>query len=207
MRQNWLSNRIFRFFDVIVDHCCFAWNTLIDQPWKIMSFARRDCAVVGDSSRGLVLELSARDEVPAAWTGLAASSTSCAASMSPTTRARELRGRDPVTPEQPRLLDDVARPSQAGVAEFPESLEFDPANPVVMNKLELLNSIYRYCSACRVSLKLGCNSRRLTGVPYAAFTEPAKHQAISYDLALIAHRDWAKRAVPDARCQVSMPRR
>ena len=84
MRQNWLSNRIFRFFDVIVDHCCFAWNTLIDQPWKIMSFARRDCAVVGDSSRGLVLELSARNEGPAAWAGLAANSTSCAASISPT---------------------------------------------------------------------------------------------------------------------------
>ena len=25
--------------------------------------------------------------------------------------------------------------------------------------------------------------------------------------ALIAHRDWAKQAVPDVRCQVSMPRR
>src|SRR6478736_1981309 len=37
MRQNWLSNRIFKSFDDIVDHCCYAWNTLIDQPWKIMS--------------------------------------------------------------------------------------------------------------------------------------------------------------------------
>jgi hypothetical protein len=27
----------------------FAWNTLIDQPWKIMSVARRDWAVVGQS--------------------------------------------------------------------------------------------------------------------------------------------------------------
>ena len=36
MRQNWLSNRIFKSFDDIVDHCCYAWNTLIDQPWKIM---------------------------------------------------------------------------------------------------------------------------------------------------------------------------
>src|SRR5258706_9118989 len=42
MRQNWLSNRIFKSFDDIVDHCCYAWNTLIDQPWKIMSIARRD---------------------------------------------------------------------------------------------------------------------------------------------------------------------
>src|SRR5262249_4090214 len=44
MRQNWLSNRIFKSFDDIVDHCCYAWNTLIDQPWKIMSIARRDWA-------------------------------------------------------------------------------------------------------------------------------------------------------------------
>src|SRR5215472_2221865 len=42
MRQNWLSNRIFKSFDDIVDHCCYAWNTLIDQPWKIMSIARRE---------------------------------------------------------------------------------------------------------------------------------------------------------------------
>ena len=49
MRENWLSNRIFKSFDDIVDHCCYAWNTLIDQPWKIMSIARRDWAVVGQS--------------------------------------------------------------------------------------------------------------------------------------------------------------
>jgi hypothetical protein len=35
--------------DEIVDHCCYAWNTLIDQPWKIMSIARRDWAVAGHS--------------------------------------------------------------------------------------------------------------------------------------------------------------
>jgi hypothetical protein len=29
--QSWLSNRIFKSFDDIVDHCCYAWNTLIDQ--------------------------------------------------------------------------------------------------------------------------------------------------------------------------------
>ena len=49
MRQNWLSNRIFKSFDDIVDHCCYAWNTLIDQPWKIMSIARRNWATVGHS--------------------------------------------------------------------------------------------------------------------------------------------------------------
>jgi hypothetical protein len=47
IRQNWLSNRIFKSFDDIVDHCCYAWNTLTDQPWKIMSIARRDWAAVG----------------------------------------------------------------------------------------------------------------------------------------------------------------
>ena len=49
MRQNWLSNRVFGSFDDIVDHCCFAWNTLRDQPWRIMSIARRDWAAIGQS--------------------------------------------------------------------------------------------------------------------------------------------------------------
>ena len=49
MRANWLSNRIFKSFDEIVDHSYYAWNTLIDQPWKIMSIARRDWAVAGHS--------------------------------------------------------------------------------------------------------------------------------------------------------------
>ena len=49
-RQNWLSNPIFKSFDDIVDHCCYAWNTLIDHPWKIMSIARRDWAAVGHSN-------------------------------------------------------------------------------------------------------------------------------------------------------------
>ncbi len=29
MRDNWLSNRIFKSYDQIVDHCCDAWNKLI----------------------------------------------------------------------------------------------------------------------------------------------------------------------------------
>ena len=49
MRANWLSNRVFKSYDDIVDHCCFAWNTLIDQPWKIMSVARRNWALAGHS--------------------------------------------------------------------------------------------------------------------------------------------------------------
>ena len=37
MRDNWLSNRVFKSYDDIVDHCCEAWNKLVDQPWRIMS--------------------------------------------------------------------------------------------------------------------------------------------------------------------------
>ena len=28
MRDNWLSNRVFKSYDDILDHCCFAWNHL-----------------------------------------------------------------------------------------------------------------------------------------------------------------------------------
>jgi hypothetical protein len=49
MRANWLSNRVFKSYDDIVDHCCYAWNTLVDQPWKIMSIARRDWAAIRQS--------------------------------------------------------------------------------------------------------------------------------------------------------------
>ena len=41
MRDNWLSNRVFASYDDIVDHCCEAWNKLIDQPWRIMSIGMR----------------------------------------------------------------------------------------------------------------------------------------------------------------------
>ena len=44
MRDNWLSNRVFESYEDIVDHCCFAWNKLIDQPWKIMSIGLREWA-------------------------------------------------------------------------------------------------------------------------------------------------------------------
>ena len=57
MRANWLSNRIFKSFDEIVDHCCYAWNTLIDQPWKIMSIARRDWAVAAREVQRSLAEL------------------------------------------------------------------------------------------------------------------------------------------------------
>lgn len=41
LRDNWLSNRVFKSYNDILDHCCFAWNQLIDQPWKIISIGTR----------------------------------------------------------------------------------------------------------------------------------------------------------------------
>jgi hypothetical protein len=35
MRDNWLSNRVFTSYANIVDHCCYAWNKLVDQPCLI----------------------------------------------------------------------------------------------------------------------------------------------------------------------------
>jgi hypothetical protein len=45
MRDNWLSNRVFHSYDAIVDHCCYAWNQLVDQPWRVMSIGLRDWAM------------------------------------------------------------------------------------------------------------------------------------------------------------------
>jgi transposase len=44
MRDNWLSNRVFRGYEDIVAHCCDAWNKLMDQPWRISSIGRRSWA-------------------------------------------------------------------------------------------------------------------------------------------------------------------
>jgi len=44
LRDNWLSNRVFASARHIVDHCCDAWNKLVDQPWTIMSIGLRDWA-------------------------------------------------------------------------------------------------------------------------------------------------------------------
>jgi transposase len=41
MRDNWLSNRIFPSDEDIVDHCCDAWNKLVDQPARIKSIGSR----------------------------------------------------------------------------------------------------------------------------------------------------------------------
>jgi transposase len=44
IRDNWLSNRVFRSERDIVDHCCNAWNKLVAQPWRIISIGLRDWA-------------------------------------------------------------------------------------------------------------------------------------------------------------------
>jgi transposase len=43
-RDNWLSNRAFKSYDDIVDHCGDARNKLIDQPWRIIAIGMRDWA-------------------------------------------------------------------------------------------------------------------------------------------------------------------
>lgn len=44
IRDNWLSNRIFASYQDILDHCCFACNALVEQPWTIISIGLRDWA-------------------------------------------------------------------------------------------------------------------------------------------------------------------
>lgn len=44
LRNTWLSNRIFRTYDDIIDIACHAWNQLVDQPWRIMSIGLRNWA-------------------------------------------------------------------------------------------------------------------------------------------------------------------
>ena len=49
MRSNWLSNRVFRDFDHIIDVICTAWNKLIDRPETITSIGTKAWAKVGQS--------------------------------------------------------------------------------------------------------------------------------------------------------------
>jgi len=44
IRDNWLSNRIFRSYDGILDHACAAWRRIVDQPWRIMTIGLREWA-------------------------------------------------------------------------------------------------------------------------------------------------------------------
>jgi transposase len=41
MRDNWLSNRVFKSHEDLVNHCCDAWNKLTDEPWRIMCVGLR----------------------------------------------------------------------------------------------------------------------------------------------------------------------
>ena len=41
VRDNCLGSRVFKSYADIQDHCCDAWNTLIDRPWRIMSIGLR----------------------------------------------------------------------------------------------------------------------------------------------------------------------
>jgi transposase len=42
LRDNWLSNLIFQSYEKLLDHCCAAWNRLIEQPERITSIGLRD---------------------------------------------------------------------------------------------------------------------------------------------------------------------
>jgi transposase len=44
MRDNWLSNRVFKSYDDLVDLSCESWKKLVDQPWRIMSIGLRQWA-------------------------------------------------------------------------------------------------------------------------------------------------------------------
>ena len=44
MRDNWLSSHVFKSYDEILDHCCDAWNQLVNQPWCIISIGLRKWA-------------------------------------------------------------------------------------------------------------------------------------------------------------------
>jgi len=48
MRDNWLSNRVFTSYTDIVDHCCYAWNKLVEHT--VESSCLSDCATERRSS-------------------------------------------------------------------------------------------------------------------------------------------------------------
>ena len=47
LRQNWLSNSVFRDYDAILDAGCQAWNKLLNEPQTIKSIGTRKWAHVG----------------------------------------------------------------------------------------------------------------------------------------------------------------
>lgn len=44
LRENRLSNRVFKSYENILEHCCDAWNHLVAEPWRILSIGLRDWA-------------------------------------------------------------------------------------------------------------------------------------------------------------------
>ena len=46
LRQRWLSNRIFKDYDAILDAVCDAWNRLIVEPARIASIGNRSWAAI-----------------------------------------------------------------------------------------------------------------------------------------------------------------
>jgi hypothetical protein len=44
LRGRWLSNRIFKDYDAILDAVCDAWNRLIDEPARVASNRQKDVA-------------------------------------------------------------------------------------------------------------------------------------------------------------------
>ena len=44
MRDNWFSNRVPSSYEDLLDHCCDAWNRLVEQPWTIMFIDLHDWA-------------------------------------------------------------------------------------------------------------------------------------------------------------------
>jgi len=44
MRDNWLSNRVFKNYNDILAHCSESWNKLIERPSSIQSIGMREWA-------------------------------------------------------------------------------------------------------------------------------------------------------------------
>ena len=54
LRDNRLSNRVFKSYDDIVDHCCDAWNSLVEQPWRGAPHSRFSALICRISARSSV---------------------------------------------------------------------------------------------------------------------------------------------------------
>lgn len=50
LRQNWLSNRVFKDYEAVLDAACDAWQRLIAQPQVIKSIGLREWAHNGQTS-------------------------------------------------------------------------------------------------------------------------------------------------------------